>query len=63
MHAISLVKKSLIVACLVLVLLVGTALASFAPSMPESEKIIALGLGLLALSFVAKRWLKEQEGK
>ena len=58
MHAISITKKFVIVAYLLLILLAGTALASFAPSMPESQKIIFLGAGLLVLSFWAKRWLK-----
>ena len=62
MHAISIAKKFVIVGYLLLVLLAGTALASFAPSMPESEKIIFLGIGLLGLSFWAKKWLKKQEG-
>jgi small-conductance mechanosensitive channel len=62
MHAIGIGKKFLIVTYLLLILLVGTALASFAQSMPESGKIIFLGIGLLALSFWAKRWLKQQEG-
>jgi len=62
MHAIGIGKKFLIVTYLLLILLVGTALASFAPSMPESEKIIFLGVGLLGLSFWAKRRLKQQEG-
>ena len=62
MHAIGIGKKFVIVAYLLLILLVGTALASFAPAMPESEKIMFLGIGLLVLSFWAKRWLKKQEG-
>lgn len=62
MHAISIAKKFVVVAVLLLVLLVGRALASLAPSMPESEKIMFLGIGLVALSFWVKKRLKEQEG-
>jgi hypothetical protein len=46
-------------ACLVVVLLAGTAMASFDGTFPESEKIVALGVGLLVASFVAKRLLKQ----
>jgi len=51
-------QKIILVACMIVVLLAGTAMASFGPAFEESEKIVALGIILLFLSFVAKRLLR-----
>jgi hypothetical protein len=58
MNSLRLTHKVIVIACLVVVLLAGTAMASFGPVFQESEKIVALGIALLVASFVAKRLLK-----
>ena len=58
MNPMRFTNKVVIIAALIVVLLAGTAMASFGPALEEPEKIVALGVVLLLLSFVAKRLLR-----
>jgi hypothetical protein len=53
--------EKVVIVLLGIVLLAGSAL-SFTRVLPESGRIIGLGIGLIGLSFVAKKLLREEEG-